>query len=113
MQAFPDRLIKQIGGWKTTSVFHRYAIVNHQDMAAAMRQYEDHKYSVSRKCRTKREEQPAQETRVGHNRRFPAFRYPSEENPVKLLNPLLAISWLVPGGLLATDSLGLFLTERA
>jgi hypothetical protein len=35
-------MIMKIGGWKTTSVFHRYAIVDRRDMAAAMRQYEDY-----------------------------------------------------------------------
>ena len=37
----PELMIKQIGGWKNASVFHQYALVNYQDMAAAMRQYED------------------------------------------------------------------------
>ena len=37
-----ESMIKQIGGWKTTSVFHRCAIVNRQDMATAMRQFEEH-----------------------------------------------------------------------
>lgn len=38
-----ETLIMKIGGWKTTSVFHRYAITNRQDMAAGMRQYEEDK----------------------------------------------------------------------
>jgi len=41
----PESMIKQIGGWKTTSVFHRYAIVNRQDMAAAMRQSRSTKHA--------------------------------------------------------------------
>jgi integrase len=35
-----ETLIMKIGGWRTPSVFHRYAITNRQDMAAGMRQYE-------------------------------------------------------------------------
>ena len=34
----PESLVKTIGGWKTTSVFHRYAIVDRRDMATAVRQ---------------------------------------------------------------------------
>src|ERR1035438_10162833 len=30
------RVAMEIGGWKTTSVFHRYAIVDNQDVARAM-----------------------------------------------------------------------------
>lgn len=37
-----EQMIMRIGGWKTTSVFHRYSIINRQDMAAAMRQFEEH-----------------------------------------------------------------------
>jgi hypothetical protein len=40
-------MIKQIGGWKTTNVFHRYAIVNRNDMAAAIRQFEEHKRQLA------------------------------------------------------------------
>jgi integrase len=42
-----ESMIKQIGGWKTTSVFHRYAIVNRQDMATAMRQFEEHQRQLA------------------------------------------------------------------
>jgi integrase len=38
----PESMIMKIGGWKTTSVFHRYAIVDRRDMATAMRQFEDY-----------------------------------------------------------------------
>ena len=31
-----ERIAMEIGGWKTTSVFHRYAIVDNQDVARAM-----------------------------------------------------------------------------
>ena len=34
----PESLVKTIGGWKTTSVFHRYAIVDRRDVATAVRQ---------------------------------------------------------------------------
>jgi hypothetical protein len=37
-----ESMIMKIGGWRMPSVFHRYAIVNRQDMAAAMRQYKEH-----------------------------------------------------------------------
>ena len=43
-----EQMIMRIGGWKTTSVFHRYAIVNRQDMAAAMRQLEQHQAELAR-----------------------------------------------------------------
>ena len=43
----PESMIKQIGGWKTTSVFHRYAMVNRQDMATAMRQFEQHQQQLA------------------------------------------------------------------
>ena len=42
-----ETLIMKIGGWRTPSVFHRYAITNRQDMAAGMRQYEEHKARMS------------------------------------------------------------------
>jgi hypothetical protein len=64
-------MIKQIGGWKTTSVFHRYAIVNRQDMATAMRQFEEHKARVGR---TSEVETPESEFgyRLGTNEDFQA-----------------------------------------
>jgi integrase len=43
----PESMIKQIGGWKTTSVFHRYAIVDRRDMATAMRQFEQHQRELA------------------------------------------------------------------
>jgi len=43
----PESMIKQIGGWKTTSVFHRYAIVNRQDMATAMHQFEEYQRQLA------------------------------------------------------------------
>jgi hypothetical protein len=42
----PESMIKLIGGWKTTIVFHRYAIVNRQDRASAIRQYEEHQRNL-------------------------------------------------------------------
>jgi integrase len=35
-----EKVAMEIGGWKTTSVFHRYAIVDHQDIANAMEMLE-------------------------------------------------------------------------
>ena len=46
--ALSEQMIMGIGGWKTTSVFHRYAIVNRQDMAAAMRQLERHQAELAK-----------------------------------------------------------------
>jgi len=43
----PESMIKLIGGWKTTIVFHRYAIVNRQDRASAIRQYEEHQRKLA------------------------------------------------------------------
>ena len=43
-----EQMIMRIGGWKTTSVFHRYAIVNRQDMVAAMRQLEHHQAELAK-----------------------------------------------------------------
>jgi integrase len=43
----PESMIKRIGGWKTTSVFHRYAIVDRRDMATAMRQFEQHQKQLA------------------------------------------------------------------
>ena len=40
-------MIKQIGGWKTTAVFHRYPIVDRRAMAAAMRQLERHQAELA------------------------------------------------------------------
>jgi hypothetical protein len=48
-------MIKQIGGWKTTAVFHRYAIVDSSAMAAAMRQLEQHQAELAK---------PAPRTRI-------------------------------------------------
>jgi integrase len=31
-----EKVAMEVGGWKTTSVFHRYAIVDNQDIADAM-----------------------------------------------------------------------------
>lgn len=31
-----EKVAMEVGGWKTTSVFHRYAIVDNQDVAVAM-----------------------------------------------------------------------------
>jgi len=35
-----EKVAMEVGGWKTTSVFHRYAIVDHQDIADAMNMLE-------------------------------------------------------------------------
>ena len=43
-----EQMIMRIGGGRTTSVFHRYAIVNRQDMAAAMRELEQHQAELAR-----------------------------------------------------------------
>jgi hypothetical protein len=37
-----EAIIQSIGGWKTRSVFERYAIVTHTDIADAMRKLEAH-----------------------------------------------------------------------
>jgi len=42
-----ESMIMKIGGWKTTNVFHRYAIVDRRDMAAAMRQFEQHQRQLA------------------------------------------------------------------
>lgn len=46
-----EQTIMRIGGWKTTSVFYRYSIINRQDMADAMRKFEEYqrqnKHSLS------------------------------------------------------------------
>jgi integrase len=42
-----EQMIMRIGGWRTPSVFHRYAIVNRQDMANAIRQVEEHQRSLA------------------------------------------------------------------
>jgi Phage integrase family len=35
-----EKVAMEVGGWKTTSVFHRYAIVDNQDIADAMNMLE-------------------------------------------------------------------------
>ena len=42
-----EQMIMRIGGWKTTSVFHRYAIVNRQEMGDAMRKFEQHQRQLA------------------------------------------------------------------
>jgi hypothetical protein len=37
----PESVVMKIGGWKTNSVFRRYAITIRRDMAQAIRQLED------------------------------------------------------------------------
>jgi len=54
-------MIMKIGGWKTTSVFHRYAIVDRRDMAAAMRQYEEHQRQTGPKLGTIDPSEPSEE----------------------------------------------------
>ena len=56
----PESMIMKIGGWRTTSVFHRYAIVDRRDMATAMRQFEAYEASKGRICRTFQEKQNAE-----------------------------------------------------
>jgi integrase len=43
-----ESTIKSIGGWKTTSVFHRYTITDDRDMTDAMRQFEESKARMAR-----------------------------------------------------------------
>jgi hypothetical protein len=40
LAGIPERYIKEIGGWKTTAVFHRYAIVDRRMMTDAIRRLE-------------------------------------------------------------------------
>jgi hypothetical protein len=49
-----DAEVKKIGGWKTTAVFHRYAIIDRRMMADAIRKLERY-----------REEQAAIRSRMG------------------------------------------------
>ena len=44
----PEAMIKQIGGWKTTEIFHRYAIVDRRAMAAAIHQLELHQAELAK-----------------------------------------------------------------
>ena len=37
----PETIIMRIGGWKTRSVFDRYAVANTADLTAAMQRWED------------------------------------------------------------------------
>jgi hypothetical protein len=37
----PETVIMKIGGWKTRSVFDRYAVANTADLSAAMQRWED------------------------------------------------------------------------
>ncbi|MGA9308264.1 MAG: site-specific integrase, partial [Candidatus Sulfotelmatobacter sp.] len=38
----PETIIMRIGGWKTRSVFDRYAVANTADLSAAMQRWEDY-----------------------------------------------------------------------
>lgn len=42
----PETIIMRIGGWKTRSVFDRYAVANTADLTAAMRRWEDFSRSL-------------------------------------------------------------------
>jgi hypothetical protein len=56
-----EKVAMEVGGWKTTSVFHRYAIVDNQDIADAMnmleRSQDDERLRLESNVRV-REEQP-------------------------------------------------------
>ncbi len=43
----PETIIMRIGGWKTRSVFDRYAVANTADLTAAMRRWEDFTQNLS------------------------------------------------------------------
>ena len=52
----------KIGGWKTNSVFRRYAITDRRDLAQAIRQLEEHEKklaSVDQKSRPRPRTQPS------------------------------------------------------
>lgn len=44
----PQRLVMQIGGWRTTSMFHRYAIVNEAQLEEALDQVGEYVEDVTR-----------------------------------------------------------------
>jgi integrase len=46
----PETVIMKIGGWKTNSVFRRYAIVNRDDIADAMQKLEIRESELRDKC---------------------------------------------------------------
>ena len=56
-----EKVAMEVGGWKTTSVFHRYAIVDNQDVADAMNMLERAKTNRGNDWRRR----PLQ-TRVNH-----------------------------------------------
>jgi len=85
----PVSMIKQIGDWKTTSVFHRYASVDRRDMVA-MRQFEQ-----------QRRELAAARAKNGHSSRIVGdfeAENPSSDKLQWELRPIESTGWMVPGG---------------
>lgn len=61
----PETVVMKIGGWKTTSVFHRYAIVDRRDITTAMLQLEAHERKLEREAAEQSEAQA--QARIGHS----------------------------------------------
>jgi integrase len=52
-----EGIIMAIGGWRTSSVFRRYAIVSKTDIASAMRKLEEHQAAEKATAKAEQEKQ--------------------------------------------------------
>ena len=79
----PETVIMKIGGWRTRSVFERYAIVSRTDIADAMRMLQ---------------QKVSEENQIGHEIgarcECGAFQRSPKEHQLALLNPFASASYL-------------------
>jgi len=67
-----EGVIMKIGGWRTRSVFERYAIVSRTDMADAILKLQQSEQRAEQVLQQKQQEEAQRSTQSGHNEAFSA-----------------------------------------